>query len=195
MAQPGLASSSKCQASTEPINLMRLGLWGSEVVIAGLCALDSGKSLSRCLQVPQSWVVCSFCPDLTLSPQLSSFSSPGLLEACHPAWSQKLHPRASLPDRVQSPRALLQWPVWGLSHLLPFLHPRQLSSIAVTVCPLAFTLTGGCAQGLHTQAQQELCPQQCHGVVRETKIQGSCLPGVTCLSLQMVAGKGRGSLS
>lgn len=39
--------------------------------------------LIKYLQIPQSRVACSFCPDLTLSPCLSSFSSPDLSEVCH----------------------------------------------------------------------------------------------------------------
>lgn len=52
VAPPGLASSHKCQHSTGPLNLMRLRLWGSGVVMAGPCALGNGQSLSRYLQVP-----------------------------------------------------------------------------------------------------------------------------------------------
>lgn len=71
MAPPGLASSHKCQHFTGPLNLMRLRLWGSGVVMAGPCALGNGQSLSRYLQVPlhsHGWL-CTFRPDLTLSPQ------------------------------------------------------------------------------------------------------------------------------
>lgn len=127
--------------------------------------------LIKCLQIPQSQVACSFYPELTPSPWLSSFSSPNLSEAC------RLPPhRSCIPElrsqTTYSPQgtSLVAWPAWSSPHLLPLLHPRQLSPVTVAVCPLAFTLTDGSAQGLprpawqgHRHTPSSICPQYCCG--------------------------------
>lgn len=122
------------------------GTTRSGVVKAGPCALDNGESFSRCWQVPQPRWLCSFCMDLMLSP--TSFTQAYLR---HVAWPPH---RSCTPElhtwvmcRPPGHLLVVAWPSWDSPHLLPLLPWRQLLPLAVTVCPLTFTLTGGYAQG------------------------------------------------
>lgn len=87
--------------------------------------------LIKCLQVPQSQVACSFYPELTPSPWLSSFSSPNLSEACrlppHRSYTPELCSQTTCSPPGHLPGSL------ACMELVPS-SPSPLSKTAVTCC-------------------------------------------------------------